>query len=182
MRGHQSEEYRAFMASEEWSRMRQDALKRAGGRCQTCNAAKSLDVHHRTYERFGGRELPGDLTVLCRRCHDKIHYGVVDLDAKAGHPSGKHRPCPRCGKNSTTKPLCKRCRRGRRRRRSRRSSRPPMKRIKAEGLITPKPRPDPSPVEPARLTAEQRASLAHQITERARELESRGRARAADDR
>jgi 5-methylcytosine-specific restriction endonuclease McrA len=37
-----------------------------------CNATTSLDVHHRTYERFGHEDVD-DLTVLCRTCHDLFH-------------------------------------------------------------------------------------------------------------
>jgi hypothetical protein len=36
----------------------------------------SLDVHHKTYERFGGDERMDDLEVLCRFCHIK-HHGRV---------------------------------------------------------------------------------------------------------
>ena len=44
-----------------------------GVRCQVCNTDKSiLDTHHRTYERLG-RELDGDLIVLCRDCHRIFH-------------------------------------------------------------------------------------------------------------
>jgi hypothetical protein len=37
-----------------------------------CNSDKQLDAHHRTYERIFNEE-PGDLTVLCRKCHDRHH-------------------------------------------------------------------------------------------------------------
>jgi DNA repair exonuclease SbcCD ATPase subunit len=69
---HLSESYLAYLRSPEWQRRRLAALRRAGNRCQVCNSSKHLDVHHRTYERFR-RELPGDLTVLCRACHDIFH-------------------------------------------------------------------------------------------------------------
>jgi len=65
-------ERQAYMASGDWDHRRRDALRRAGYRCQLCNADKPLDVHHRTYERFGN-ELPGDLIALCRECHDRFH-------------------------------------------------------------------------------------------------------------
>jgi len=45
-----------------------DTKSRAGGRCQVCNSPDGLEAHHRTYERLGD-ELPGDLTCLCRKCH-----------------------------------------------------------------------------------------------------------------
>lgn len=70
------DEYVTYLASGHWRDTREAALERAGRRCQLCNGAKRLDVHHRTYERVGA-EHPGDLTVLCRGCHEHFH-GVGD--------------------------------------------------------------------------------------------------------
>lgn len=64
--------YREYLQSEHWLNMRRGALERAGWRCQVCNSKTRLDVHHRTYERRG-HELPDDLTVLCRSCHETFH-------------------------------------------------------------------------------------------------------------
>lgn len=64
--------YDTYIRSGKWQAKRQAALLAADYRCQLCNGTKRLDVHHRTYERFGD-EAPGDLTVLCRKCHDKFH-------------------------------------------------------------------------------------------------------------
>lgn len=67
--------YRAYLDSPEWMRKAEAAKERAGQRCQGCNASREhviLDAHHRTYERLGHEE-PGDITVLCRRCHQAIH-------------------------------------------------------------------------------------------------------------
>jgi hypothetical protein len=66
-------EYReVYLRSDHWQEVRKAALERAGRRCQVCNGDKQLDVHHRTYERKG-REEPGDVTVLCRKCHETFH-------------------------------------------------------------------------------------------------------------
>jgi len=65
-------DYYAYLKSREWQFKRQTALDRAGYRCQVCNRSSTdvtLEVHHRTYERLGD-ELPDDLTVLCRDCHE----------------------------------------------------------------------------------------------------------------
>jgi hypothetical protein len=72
-RSHLSPEYRAYISSPAWRAKAAAAKARAGHRCQLCNRTGSLDAHHRTYERFGGDELPEDLTVLCRKCHEKHH-------------------------------------------------------------------------------------------------------------
>lgn len=69
---HNAEEYRAYLLTRVWRERRDKAIKAAGGRCQLCNSEKYLNVHHRTYARLG-KELPNDLTVLCRACHEHFH-------------------------------------------------------------------------------------------------------------
>lgn len=64
--------YTDYLRTDAWRRRRDRAIKRAGGRCQFCNSAQRLEVHHRTYERLG-REANGDLTVLCHDCHEWFH-------------------------------------------------------------------------------------------------------------
>ncbi len=64
--------YEAYLRSPEWQAKRVQALARALNRCQVCNVGTRLDVHHRTYERFGDEDLD-DLTVLCRPCHEIFH-------------------------------------------------------------------------------------------------------------
>lgn len=65
-------DYRAYLDSDHWKQKRSIALHQAGNRCQVCNEGGQLDVHHRTYERLGD-ELPQDLIVLCRNCHQLFH-------------------------------------------------------------------------------------------------------------
>ena len=66
-------EYDAYMQSLVWAGIRRRRLERSHYRCEKCGATKRLEVHHLTYERFGGGETMADLQVLCERCHDKIH-------------------------------------------------------------------------------------------------------------
>lgn len=61
-------DYKKYIASPEWKAKAQEAKKRAGYRCQTCNSAGKLEAHHRTYDRLGN-ERPEDITVLCDECH-----------------------------------------------------------------------------------------------------------------
>ena len=65
-------DYKAYIKSKRWKKKAAAARKRAGFRCQLCNAEGRLQVHHRTYERLG-YELPGDLIALCVDCHKKFH-------------------------------------------------------------------------------------------------------------
>jgi replicative DNA helicase len=64
--------YQDYLQTEHWQQVRKAALKRAGYRCQLCNRKGVLHVHHRTYIRRG-HELPEDLIVLCRGCHETFH-------------------------------------------------------------------------------------------------------------
>ena len=64
--------YNDYLQTEHWKQVRKRALDYAGHRCQLYNAAHSLQVHHRTYERRGCEE-PIDVTVLCAYCHAKHH-------------------------------------------------------------------------------------------------------------
>ncbi|MBX3060138.1 MAG: HNH endonuclease [Anaerolineae bacterium] len=63
--------YREYIQSAAWRKKAEEAKARAGNRCQVCNRSRAevqLEAHHRTYERLGN-ELPEDITVLCRDCH-----------------------------------------------------------------------------------------------------------------
>lgn len=131
--------YDAYIASDAWRENRKPALEYAEHRCQVCNADKHLDVHHRTYERLGN-EKPGDLTVLCRSCHEIFHDSgrrlakpkaetreIYGQNVTIKWMPGKRRkvkshedrlkrlrdvrlkPCTKCGRNKTTKGICKPC-------------------------------------------------------------------------
>jgi hypothetical protein len=65
--------YVDYLESPGWQLTRKEALTRADFKCQRCGASDTeLNVHHLTYERLG-EELPSDLVVLCRRCHQREH-------------------------------------------------------------------------------------------------------------
>jgi len=68
----QSLSYTEYLQTRHWRACKARAIERAGGACQVCNAADGLDVHHRTYERYGD-EADGDLITLCRPCHRLFH-------------------------------------------------------------------------------------------------------------
>lgn len=106
--------YAEYLESTVWQGKRVGALERAGDRCQVCNSDKQLNVHHRTYERVGD-EAPEDLTVLCRSCHE-THHGIGEPSKRSKVRPLRTRPeysaCTACGRNWTTKGLCKPCRKG----------------------------------------------------------------------
>lgn len=64
--------YSEYLETEEWKMTRHYAIERAGRRCQTCNRARRLQAHHRTYDRLG-EEWLDDLTVMCDGCHETFH-------------------------------------------------------------------------------------------------------------
>lgn len=84
--------YQEYLKSTTWRKRAEEAKARAGNRCQICNRSRAevqLEAHHRTYERLGN-ELPEDITVLCRDCHQLYE------DNKQTAPSVKF--CKKCNK------------------------------------------------------------------------------------
>ena len=62
-----------YLKTPEWRALRNRVLIQAGNRCQVCGKTNlQLDVHHTSYERYGGEQL-SDLIVLCRSCHQHFH-------------------------------------------------------------------------------------------------------------
>ena len=65
--------YAKYINSKKWELVRRRKLKAVGYKCQECHRGCELDVHHLTYERFGNERLD-DIVVLCKRCHNDLHY------------------------------------------------------------------------------------------------------------
>lgn len=69
-------EYREYLKSDHWRQFRKQMIHRAGYVCSRCGYKPkdpfTLNVHHKTYERLG-QEDPGDVLVLCYKCHMKEH-------------------------------------------------------------------------------------------------------------
>ncbi len=64
--------YQAYLNSPAWRKTRNDALRRAGYKCERCGVRRDFNVHHRSYARLGN-EVPADLEVLCFTCHNGHH-------------------------------------------------------------------------------------------------------------
>lgn len=65
--------YHAYLKSKRWYELRDAALRRAEWRCQLCDSADRLEVHHRSYKRMRQAGEYRDLIVLCSACHAKHH-------------------------------------------------------------------------------------------------------------
>ena len=68
-----------YRLTPEWRSRRNRVILRAGSRCELCDASGLIDVHHRTYDRYGD-ELLSQLLALCRSCHAR-HHGVLPEEA-----------------------------------------------------------------------------------------------------
>ncbi len=69
--------YEDLSVSPEYGRCRQKVLKRDNLTCQQCGDKKSeLHVHHKKFKRKFPKLIfnVGNGIVLCKRCHNKIHY------------------------------------------------------------------------------------------------------------
>lgn len=68
-------DYYKFINSKEWEdlKARYRADLRLPQSCVVCDTMVGLNMHHRTYKRFGGREKLTDLMPLCRLHHAAYH-------------------------------------------------------------------------------------------------------------
>lgn len=64
-------EYRAYLASPQWTQKRAEVLGRANGLCEICTQVAN-QVHHLHYRNIGN-EQADDLMAVCRECHELIH-------------------------------------------------------------------------------------------------------------
>lgn len=69
------ERYNAVIASARWRRLRAKRLAKCDHSCQRCgwkketwDKSRTLDLHHRTYDRLG-EERDDDLELVCSLCH-----------------------------------------------------------------------------------------------------------------
>ena len=53
--------------------LRQQILRRAGWRCQSCGTMSNLDVHHREFRSHSGSDSAENLITLCAACHARVH-------------------------------------------------------------------------------------------------------------
>ena len=83
---HSREEYRKYITSDAWKQKRKTYFEsnmyktyaegREAGKfvCWCCaKDDNSLQLHHRTYKRFGNENISVDLVPVCQECHSNIH-------------------------------------------------------------------------------------------------------------
>lgn len=76
-------EYRRFIDSKAWRKIKQRyKASNLPQSCASCGSSRRIELHHKTYDRFGGAELLTDLCPLCRSCrscHRLLHKGRIVL-------------------------------------------------------------------------------------------------------
>ena len=79
----EKEKYALYLASREWSVLKESVKKRSGGICERCKLNKSNAVHHLTYARKYMERLD-DLQDICNPCHEFTHGKREDDPANTG--------------------------------------------------------------------------------------------------
>ena len=84
-------------------------FNRDGWRCRHCNRGDTLDPHHVVYKSQGGADTLDNLITLCRRCHDSVHAGRLEIVCvmRPGFPSvnGKFQFWTRAGCGNSACPV-----------------------------------------------------------------------------
>lgn len=72
-----SEEYQAYLNSNEWFIKRMEKAREQHYTCQKCKKVimHGFHIHHKTYKNFGNEPL-SDLMFLCEECHMKVHASI----------------------------------------------------------------------------------------------------------
>ncbi len=66
--------YQDYLSSSKWQKKRKDFLESRAepNKCLMCKCYGPVDIHHNTYKNVGD-ENRGDLSQLCRECHELLH-------------------------------------------------------------------------------------------------------------
>lgn len=68
-----SKKYIEYLESDKWNDIRINAIRNANYKCQRCHRKGKLFVHHKIYPKIYGTETLRMLSVLCEKCHKKMH-------------------------------------------------------------------------------------------------------------
>jgi 5-methylcytosine-specific restriction endonuclease McrA len=47
--------------------------------CQICGSRENVEGHHILDVQYGGAANVDNIIALCRKCHQKVHKGLIDL-------------------------------------------------------------------------------------------------------
>jgi 5-methylcytosine-specific restriction endonuclease McrA len=68
-------DYKTFLSSKYWQKVKLLVLKRDGNKCTKCNSKTDLLPHHLTYKNhFNELNHLEDLITLCSHCHKSEHH------------------------------------------------------------------------------------------------------------
>ena len=60
------------------SGVKKQARDKANNRCEACGKKGSLEVHHEIPQVFKGKDNIGNAKVLCRKCHERADFNVIE--------------------------------------------------------------------------------------------------------
>jgi len=68
------DDYKSYLMSAQWGRIRRRVYARAGGKCEGCGERPPANVHHWSYsiKTLQGKKLQ-NLEAVCKECHDQFH-------------------------------------------------------------------------------------------------------------
>lgn len=84
------EEYRIYLQSDHWKKLRLLKISQVGYKCQDCGVQKNIQVHHIRYKKIYNVKT-NDLRVLCRDCHIKYHENTSFKKNKVKTFNKKHK-------------------------------------------------------------------------------------------
>jgi 5-methylcytosine-specific restriction endonuclease McrA len=75
--------YDAYLVSLRWALLRVKALTKVNYKCVACESTDTLQLHHRHYQTLGEESLD-DVVILCKKCHDLLHFTQNALRPETG--------------------------------------------------------------------------------------------------
>ena len=72
--------YKHYLGSEYWKKLRRECFARDGFRCVKCGSAMNLNAHHLNYDKLGDYDELENLITLCGACHTEVHK--FDIERK----------------------------------------------------------------------------------------------------
>ena len=76
------EDRQKFYNSIEWKAIKENLFSVRGRKCEICGKIESIQVHHLTYDRFGGNEELTDLKILCGFHHMEEHGLIFNNNSR----------------------------------------------------------------------------------------------------